>query len=285
MTSASYSRERTPAVAVLMCVYQSDQPSWLAEALDSVLGQTYPANSTHIYLGIDGPIPAALQEQIDQRRPKLYKVSASAERQGLARGLNRLIEMLEDESYVFRMDSDDVCLPDRFAAQVSYLELHPHIAILGAAIEEMDAQGRSLGVRTYPNAAAVKATMARASPLAHPTVCMRTGVLKELGGYPCTGTNEDIALWFKACHEGHLIDNIPTPLLRYRITRATYGRRGARKAGGELRVYVNGILHLHGLSWRLMYPVLRYLLRLMPSPITHLAYRSAGFRNWLTKAE
>ena len=272
-----------PLAAALLCTYQQDRPEWLAEALDSMLQQTYASSAVRIYLGVDGPLPAALLEVINARRARIYKISSTEQRQGLARCLNRLIGLLEDEVYVFRMDADDVCLPDRFARQVSYLESHPEIAILGTAIQEMDAAGRALRVRTYPKAHSVRATIAKASPLAHPTVCMRTEALRALGGYPIEGTNEDIALWFNACRKGYRIDNLPAALLRYRLTSATYARRGAEKAWGELKVYVKGIWGLYGPTWRLVFPLLRYLLRLMPSQVTHLAYRSTGLRNWLTR--
>ena len=35
--------------------------------------------------------------------------------------------------YVAGLDQDDLCLPDRFARQVAYLDAHPEVALLGTA--------------------------------------------------------------------------------------------------------------------------------------------------------
>lgn len=36
------------------------------------------------------------------------------------------------------MDTDDICLPERFALQLSYMKSHPEVVLLGSAIEEFD---------------------------------------------------------------------------------------------------------------------------------------------------
>ena len=43
------------------------------------------------------------------------------------------------------VDSDDVCLPDRFEKQVGFLEAHPEIDFLGGGTTSIDERGRLIG--------------------------------------------------------------------------------------------------------------------------------------------
>src|SRR4051794_15110701 len=102
-------------IAVLMGLYSRDDPEYFDRALLSVLNQKLPDDHVlHLYLGIDGPLPASLEAVIARHASRIYRVSRSAENVGLARTLNRLIQDREDESFFFRMDADDESLPGRF---------------------------------------------------------------------------------------------------------------------------------------------------------------------------
>lgn len=268
-----------PLVAVFIATYHKDHPAWLEQALDSILGQTYPVDRVHIYLGIDGPLPGGLEAVISARASRLHRVVRSDVGAGLAATLNRLLAELESEEYVLRMDADDISRPQRIAQQVSFLQVNTAVGILGSHIQEIDALGQPLGVRTYPRLEAVKEAIARGCPLAHPTVCFRAAVLQSLGGYPISGTNEDIALWFAALDQCVGIDNLPEVLLDFRLTAGTFKRRGIEKSLGEFKTYWSGIQRLHGVNWRLIFPVIRLLFRLMPRQLIEVGYRFRGARN------
>lgn len=266
-------------VAVFMAVYEHDCVEWADAALSSILTQNYPRQNIHVYLGVDGPLPAQLEHWVDTVSSKVYRVVRHRQRQGLAAMLNELLKALGDESFVFRMDSDDLSLADRFRSQVDYMIGHPEVGILGTGIDEVDEQLNPMSTRFYSSADQVRQTIAKVSPLAHPTVCFRSTALRQLGGYPLSGFNEDIALWFKAVANGVVIDNLPEVHLRYRLSAGTFKRRGWRKAFGEFLVYVRGIWMLHGLSWLYLFPLLRLGLRLLPPTVSRLAYRNVKARN------
>lgn len=63
------------------------------------------------------------------------KVIALKENRGLGKALD---EGLKHCSYelVARMDTDDICKPERFVRQVAFLETHPDIDVVGAWIDE-----------------------------------------------------------------------------------------------------------------------------------------------------
>ena len=119
-------------LAVLISVYNGDHAGQFERALLSILNQRLPDNhDLNIYLGIDGPIPPPLEEVVAKYQSQIHLVSRSIKNIGLACTLNRLILARGDEAYFFRMDSDDISLPDRFSAQLAYLEGRHDIDILG----------------------------------------------------------------------------------------------------------------------------------------------------------
>ena len=115
--------------------------------------------------------------------------------------------------------------------------------------------------------------MAKASPLAHPTVIYRKEIF--LNGFcysESLKTSQDIDLWYKIVKAGYNIANIQDVVCFFRVTRDFYSRRSRKKACDEFWIYWNGVLSLHGISWRLIYPVLRLSTRLMPGFLVRLAY-------------
>lgn len=265
-------------IATLMCVYAGDSPELLLEALDSTLNQTLaPRVESRIYLGVDGPIPPQIERVINEYADRIFLVYRSVANRGLAATLNELLDRLVDEEFIFRMDADDVSLATRYQTQLDYLTAHPEIDILGTAITEVDiTSGEEREVRFCVDAADAAANIHKRVPVAHPTVCFRRRVFREVRGYPVVGTNEDIALWFECLRLGFLFDNIPVSLLRFRISPAFWRRRSLAKARSELLCYFRGIHSLHGVfTTRYAYPLLRFLVRVAPTFVSKWAYRSS----------
>lgn len=268
-------------VATLMCVYGRDDPTAFSAALQSVWDQDLPEGVvSRIYLGVDGPLPPALEAAVAAAEPRLHRVCRSPRNEGLARMLNRLIAQLEGEAFVFRMDADDRALPQRYRRQLDYLQAHPEIDILGTAIVEQDeTTGQQRVVRYAAGPEEAVQRLHWRVPVAHPTVCLRARVLALARGYPEKGTNEDVAMWFRCASLGLRFDNLPEPLLLYRVAPDFWRRRGLAKAGSELLCYLRGIHRLHGLfTTAYAAPVLRFGLRLMPTRVSRWAYSLAWRR-------
>lgn len=270
----------TTAVAVLLAVYGLDDPDAFTASVDSILAQDF-GGEIHIYIGIDGPISDSLEQVISLFSGSIHCVSRSKQNLGLAETLNRLIVLLADESYVFRMDADDISLPWRFRVQIDHLVIHPWIDIVGGGIVEFLDNGKQLAPRHFPRAAQIFKYIARATPLAHPTVCFRREALLKLKSYPITGTNEDIALWFKALSMGMRLDNVEMVVLRFRLSAGAIRRRSFAKARLEFMVYANGIYQLNGASVEMLYPMARFVFRLAPPFFVSLLYKFSSLRTRL----
>lgn len=266
-----------PPVAVLMCVYAGDEPLRFSKALASIFQQNYPSALTKVYLGVDGPLPDDLERVVREHHSRLHKIHRNRTNLGLAKTLNSLVDTLGVEKYVFRMDADDRSYTNRFETQVSYMEAHPEIDVLGTALVEVDEFGREIARRGYPcSEDEARRYIPKASPVAHPTVCFRATFFERFGRYPERfRTTQDVALWFKALSKGAAIMSVPDYLYELTADDKLFYRRSAPKAVTEFLIYMRGVWQLYGFTWQIVYPILRLVFRLMPPKVIKAIYSSA----------
>lgn len=263
-------------ISVLMAVHNSINPSHLHAAFESLHQQTL--QPSQIVLIEDGPLSRELRGVIAKWRwvwRRRLTLVRNRTNRGLTFSLNRGIGQVR-YPLIARMDSDDVAHPERFERQARFLARHRDIAVVGGAVEEFG-PAASHNTRHYPlTHDAVLHSIHRASPLAHPAVMMRRKMFRARLRYnERYRTSQDIALWFDAICAGYRIANLRETVLYYRIDNDTFRRRATEKAWGELKIYCNGIRRLHGIvSWRYIFPVGRFLSRLMPSGVIRWLYRS-----------
>jgi len=271
-------------IAVIMSVYKNDKPKYFEDAINSMILQSYGIENINIYLAIDGEIPLETENIIKKHEEHFYKIKRITPNKGLANALNVLINSLEDEDYVFRMDSDDISRVDRIQKQVEFIEKNSDIEICGMTIEEFSENGEK-NIRVYPATnEQILANIHKATPFGHPSVCFRKSALQKLGNYPTQyHLCEDIALWFEAVKKGIKMANLQEVGLDFRIQNNFYKRRSLSKALSEFSVYWNGVISIFGISPKLIFPVARLISRLMPPFIIKWAYNSQLRKKLLNK--
>jgi hypothetical protein len=268
-------KSHRPKLAVLMCVYEKDVAEWFRSALTSLFGQTYGFQNMHIYLGVNGPIGKDLEEVIEWAGPRIHKVVRSGANLKLSGMLNEIIRSLDEEEYVARMDSDDLCDPSRFLKQVDFLGSRPDVDILGTNIVEIDQKGVITGARKFfSRHEDILRNMYKSTAVGHATICFRTTVLPALGFYDETvNTAEDIDLWFRAAQKGLKFSNLQEGLYSQRFHGANLANRSYQKAVSEFKVYWTGCRGIYGYSPKLLYPLLRFLTRLIPARLVGPLYK------------
>jgi glycosyltransferase involved in cell wall biosynthesis len=225
-------------VSVLLPVYNG--ASTLREAVDSILAQD---DVELELLLVDDASRDESAEIIRAYAARDERVTAVVHEEniGLAATLNEGLGAARHE-LVARMDQDDVALPGRLRAQVSFMRSRPEILLAGSFVFHMGANrssDRLVELPTTPRQ--VAQTLQRENCLYHPAVILRRSPVIEAGGYREEFHNaEDYELWLRLarCHD---LANIPEPLLRYRfsVSGMTLGRKWE-----QLR-YVNLAQELH----------------------------------------
>lgn len=233
-------------IAVLLPVYKNDNPKFFAEAVASLLTQTY--NDFTIFLGVDGPVGGELEIVVQKcEQMSNFRVCRFAENRGLACVLNDLISesVKHGFEYLARMDADDICVSTRFEKQMSYLSLHPEVDVVGGAIEEIDENGVKNGKKVvYPlTHEECRKFFRYRDPLAHPATLFRKRFFDKAKGYRSEyRKNQDTMLWFDGFMSGCVFANVQDTVLEFRVAKEFYGRRNGWKRAKQMlhsRVEIN----------------------------------------------
>lgn len=265
-----------PTAAVISTMYSRDDLYFFRQSLDSMLEQSYPQEKLRLYLYVDGPVPQSHERFLAQNAEHFYRIVRGESNQGLSFGLNRLIECLEDESIVLRMDMDDIAHTSRVEQQVAMLEANPELSLTGCNSWEIDESGSVISLRNYPaSSAAIRNRISRGNPMLHPSYCMRRTLLTTHGmRYRELYLNEDLGFLFDVLERGLEIANLQERLMYWRVTDKFFERRHFRRHFVEYYTYARGIHALHGISGKQIYPLIRLVFRLLPNGFARHVYRS-----------
>jgi glycosyltransferase involved in cell wall biosynthesis len=272
----------SPLVCVTMPVYNAR--AFLAEAMDSVLAQTYP----HWQLiavddaSTDGSWDMLCAYAARDARIRPYRQSGHA---GIVAARNRALrEAGTDCSYIAILDSDDVALPERLAEQVEFLEAHPNHALVGGQTEIIDEHSRVRGRRRYPlQYAQICRAITRYNPFAQSAVMLRRSVLDRVGVYdPAYPRCQDYDLWLRIAAQ-HPVANLDRPVIRYRIS-AQQGKRTHLRQSLQLTLRLQRRWLLHPRFLRpenAAFVALEHVLPLLPDRMIlalfeRVAYRADG---------
>lgn len=204
-----------PRVTVLMTVHNG--LPYLKDSLKSLLRQTFC--DFELLIVDDASTDDSVEFVRTLQDPRIRLVE-NPKNLGQAASLNKGLS-LSTSPYVARLDQDDVCEPDRLKLQLAYLKAHPEMVACGSWITWMDAKGRRIGIAGFPvedYGSFLGLLLGQTTPVAHPTVLIRTRAIKALGGYdtsfsPC----EDYNLWCRLAERRMSVGVLPRPLLRLRL--------------------------------------------------------------------
>jgi glycosyltransferase involved in cell wall biosynthesis len=203
----------SPAISVVMSVYNGE--AFLAKSVESILNQTF-GDFEFIIIndGSTDKTAEILSEYV--KRDQRVRVFPQQNR-GRAESLNRGIQLAKAD-LIARMDADDVSLPNRFIEQLKFMNAHPEVGLLGAAIEWVTPEGPRLLVEHLPiEDGALRATMLRSNPFRHPTIMMRKDIVLSLGGYRKVLLDaDDYDLWLRMAERTQLA-NLAHALVLYRV--------------------------------------------------------------------
>lgn len=218
--------------SVCTSVYKNDSPEYVRVALDSML-VNQSIKPTEIVLVQDGPVSSELALVLSEYERKYSAIMhiIRLEKNG---GLGNALKLgVENAKYdiIARMDSDDICMPDRFEKQFAYLEAHPKCDIVGGQMTEfIDTPDNIVGRREVPlTNEEIYQYMKSRCALNHVTVMFRKESVLKAGNYQDWFWNEDYYLWVRMMIEKCVFANIPDVAVNVRSGADQYARRGGKK--------------------------------------------------------
>lgn len=204
---------------------------FLRAAMESVLRQSFESFELVV---IDDGSADGTGEVARGYGDARVRVVKNETRRGVVYALNRGIGLARGE-YIARMDGDDVSHPNRFEAQVRFLDSWPDIALVGSCANVIDENGTVMRPMRVPTSTReIDEVLLRRNVFIHPTVMFRKGAVLEMGGYR-TIRNADAAqdydLWLRLV-ERYPLANLPELLVDYRMHE---GQVSVRNLLGQLR--------------------------------------------------
>lgn len=212
---------------IVMPVYNGEKH--LSTAVDSILAQTF---TDFKLIAVDDCSTDASLAILRSYRDERILIVENRRHRGIAAALNQGLALMDGE-LLFRMDADDVSLPQRLQCQVDFMRENPQITVCGSDTDLIDGCGNIVGRRnTKKGDQRIKiALFLGESSLAHPAVVIRSSTLKahQIQYSEHCPYAEDYELWCR-CSTFSTYENIPETLLQYRhhsesVSKAHYTRQ------------------------------------------------------------
>ena len=225
---------KIPRLSVLMTTYNGER--FLPQAIDSILAQTY--RDFEFIIVDDGSSDSSAQiiREAASRDPRIRGIFLN-NNIGIPRAANRGLGEVR-APLVARMDSDDMCHPERFAKQVAYMDEHTDINMLGSFYRDIDEDGNFINARKERKLASNLAIVTGSKRirrrvyqghyvLLQPTSFIRTTSLRALGGYrEIFSVAEDNDMYLRMLDRfGAVLENHSDCLYYYRRYRTSISDR------------------------------------------------------------
>lgn len=260
---------------VLLSLYYKESAEYFEQCLNSILENSNQPDQ--IVIVYDGPVGSELEHVVRKFLTYLpIDIKKLPQNVGLGKALNHGLKFCKN-NYVFRMDTDDVCLPDRFENQIRFLENNPDVALLGGAINEFDESMQiSQGVRfSVSKHSEIKQYCKKRNPFNHMTVAFKKDIIEKIGGYQHHLYMEDYNLWLRVIAEGYLTHNIDTVLVKARAgTNMVLRRKGLNYIKSEIQLaQLKYKLKIDGLAGTIGCALVRIAPRLLPLSALEFVYK------------
>lgn len=186
----------------------------LGEAVGSILAQSF--EDFELILVDDGSNDGSAEaiDPTSDRRIRMVCLQANC---GISTARNVGLSLARGE-FIAVMDSDDIALPGRLAAQLAFLEAHDNLHIVGTGIIK-DIAGQCAEQLQPAEDAEIKARLLllNGTAMIHPTTMIRHCFLREHAlRYGATVTDGDHELWIRAMLVGARFGNSSDIQLVYR---------------------------------------------------------------------
>lgn len=270
--------------SVLLSLYYKESPLALDQCFFSIWKkQTIHPNE--IVLVLDGSIGEELNQCVLKWQKIIgepLKVIPLSQNVGLGKALNEGLKSCSNE-WVFRMDTDDICVEKRFEYQLQFIKNNPNIVLFGGQILEFDKNVNDANkLKPVPQEYSdILSFSKKRNPFNHMTVAYKKSIILSLQGYQHHLFMEDYNLWLRVISKGYEVANLSQVLVYARVGNGMHARRrGSEYIKSEKQLLDLKIaLKTQSLISAYVTFILRSFFRFLPSNILSFVYNNLLRKN------
>lgn len=210
-----------PLVSVLMPAYNA--ADFISEAIESILDQTY--TSWELLIADDKSTDQTLAKIRAFNDPRI-RVIENPENLGYLKTTNLLFGLASGEFITF-LDADDWSAENRIMEQISYLQEHLEIDVLGTGFQTVTQHGQPIHDHYKPaNADEIDSKRLEENPFCGASIMVRRKAYEEVGGYReyFSGKSNEDYDWALRLTEAGKAANLDQVLYFYRMLPASDSR-------------------------------------------------------------
>ncbi|MCL4262305.1 MAG: glycosyltransferase [Anaerolineae bacterium] len=217
-------------VSVIIPAY--NQGHFLAEAVNSVLAQTYPR--VEVIVVDDGSTDdtaVVAHNFTDPRVQYVYKQNG-----GLSSARNEGLRHAQGQ-YISYLDSDDCFLPEKLAILVGEMDAHPAVGFVAGQAIPVDEHGRHVGKKFDTPLPTDAKQLLLGNPLHVGSVLVRRDWQDKVGFFDeSLRSYEDWDMWLRLAQAGCQMRYVPQPVSLYRFHTAQMTRDGRQMTSATFAV-------------------------------------------------
>lgn len=195
----------TPQLSIIMPVYNCEET--IIPAVRSILDQSF---TDFEFIIVDDGCTDQTIPHIKELADSRIIILSNEENIGLTRSLNKAITR-STGAYIARQDADDISMPGRLEKQITFMDAHPKITVLGTSRATLDHNGHIISTTLLPEEPDYSSFLKR-NCLAHGSIIIRREDLIKAGGYnEVFKFTQDYELWLRIAKD-HKIMNLQEPL-------------------------------------------------------------------------
>lgn len=203
-----------PLVSILVPCFNHEL--YIEECLLSILQQDY--ENFELIVVNDGSTDASAQKIEALRQVHGFQFHQQVNK-GVSAALNNALSHARGE-FIITHDSDDVMLAGRIRRQVSYMQEHPEVGLLGAKVIYINSDGTPLKHKTPARATVQRWTfdqlLADAYAVGAPVAMYRREAIDKVGGYDPSIKVQDFQMTLRIAQAGYEVDILPDRVTLYR---------------------------------------------------------------------
>ena len=203
-----------PLVTVLMTAYNTER--FIDLAIKSLLKQTYRQLEI-IVVDVGSTDKTAAKAVRRAKRDGRLTLFSLPRNCGPSLASNFGLERSRGQ-FLARMDADDIAFPDRIEKQVSFLDHHPEVVIVGGQCLLINEEGEIIGEKRFPtDHRVIYRSLFQMNPIQHPACMINRRLLPQgkIFYHNHSVLAHDLELVFELAQYGQLA-NLDEPVLYYR---------------------------------------------------------------------